>query len=138
MLSTIEYWKEFVRKSNIDNVELLRIMRGLSPYLKESEEHNNRGINLVEWYVIVEAVRHAIIHSNMLIKKNRMSSWSSNLKATLLKHFPGNYTKNSYYILKIDIKSVELNLVLFAEYAFVIFKSLSILNNDDYGVLKNH
>jgi hypothetical protein len=132
----IEYWKEFVRMSNINNAELLKIMRGLSPDLKKTEEYNTRGINLVEWYITVEAVRHATTHSNMLIQKNKMSSWSLNLKKMLHDYFPGNDTKSGGYVLEIDVKRAELNLVLFAEYAFVIFKSMSILNNYNYDVLK--
>jgi hypothetical protein len=130
----VEYWKEFIRKAYPKNVDLLKFLRKIAPELEEVEKRNNRNIDLTEWYVAVTEVRHAATHSNMLIKSEKMRSWSQERHELLNRFFPGTYIDGSYR-LEPSRKDAETNLVLFAEYAFGVFKSLSKAQHYEWNIL---
>jgi len=133
--TNVEYWKEFIRKAYSKNVDLLKFLRKIAPEIEEVEKQNNRNINLTEWYIVVTEVRHAATHSNMLIKSERMRSWSQKRHKLLNRFFPGSDTTGGY-ILNLNRKDAETNLVLFAEYAFGVFKCLSKLQHYEWNILR--
>jgi hypothetical protein len=130
----VEYWKEFIRKAYSKNVDLLKFLRKIAPELDEVEKRNSRNIDLTEWYVVVTEVRHAATHSNMLIKSEKMRSWSQERHELLNHFFPGTYIDGNYR-LEPGRKDAETNLVLFAEYAFGVFKSLSKVQHYEWNIL---
>jgi len=131
----VEYWKKFVRLAYQENVDLLKFLRKIAPELKEVEQKNNRNIDLTEWYIVVTKVRQAATHSNMLIKSGEMRSWSQEKCKLLNRFFPGTYTDGGY-ILNPSRKDAETNLVLFAEYAFGVFKCLSKLQHYEWNIFR--
>ena len=116
-------------------MNLIEYIRKLGPELENAEKSNNRAIDLFEWYLLAEEVRHAATHSNMIIKNKRMGAWSQGKLKLLNQFFPGNRT-DAGYALKIDRDKSNKNLVLFSEYGFVVFKSLSKANNYYWNILK--
>ena len=95
----VEYWKEFIRnKAYWKNVDLLKFLRKIAPEIEEVEKQNNRNINLTEWYTVVTEVRHAATHSNMLIKSQKMRSWSQEERKLLNHFFPGSDTTGGYIL----------------------------------------
>lgn len=131
----LEYWRTFIRLSYRNNVDLIRYLRKIGPEIPDAEKHNNRAIDLFEWYLLAGEVRHAATHSNMVIKHERMRSWEEGKLRLIEQFFPGNMT-DAGYVIKIDYNNAESNLVLFSEYAFVVFKSLSKVKNYDWNILK--
>jgi hypothetical protein len=113
-----------VRWAYHDNKEILKFIRGLAPELIETERRNNRCIDLTEWYAVATEVRHAVTHSDMIIKSHRIRSWSGRRSEILARFFPGAKADGDY-ALKLGRTDAETNLCLFAEYAFTAFKSLS-------------
>jgi hypothetical protein len=132
----LEYWRTFTRLAYRNNMDLIGYLRKLGPEIHDAEKYNNRVIDLFEWYSLAGEVRHAVTHSNMIIKNERMSSWDEGKLKLLNQFFPGNST-DAGYALKICRDNAESNLVLFSEYGFAVFKSLSKAKNYYWNILKN-
>ncbi|MBT4309824.1 MAG: hypothetical protein HOD49_05360 [Anaerolineae bacterium] len=73
-----EYWRAGVASARWNNNDILiQIKNKLSPRLKNVELNNQPSIDLVEWFDIVSEVRHAVTHSNGIIKPERQKpSWN--------------------------------------------------------------
>jgi hypothetical protein len=112
----INSWKEFVRYSYKIS-ELLNIIRKITPELKKAEKNNNRNIDLTEWFKVISEVRHAVTHSGMLIKKNKLTKIDYQF---LVRLFHGKDT-NDGYLLEPSTKDAEHNLVSLAEYSISNF-----------------
>lgn len=130
----IEYWKNFIRLAYRKNDVLLEYLRELAPELKQAEQHNNRGINISDWYSVASEVRHATTHSDLVIKPQRMSAFLQDKHDLLSNYFPGTSTQTGYQ-LKLGRKDAEKALQLFAEYAFAVFKYLSKMQHYDWEVM---
>jgi hypothetical protein len=135
--TNLEYWRTFIRQAYRNNVNLIEYIRKLGPELEDAEKRNNRAIDLFEWYLVAEEVRHAVTHSNMIIKNERMAFWTEIKIKLLNQFFPGHRT-DAGYALRIDRDNANNNLVLFCEYGFTVFKSLSKANNYYWNILKNN
>jgi hypothetical protein len=131
----LEYWQTFTRLSYRKKDELIDYVRKLGPETYDAEKRNNRAIDLYEWYLLVGEIRHASTHSNMIIKNERMSSWGEERLKLLNQFFPGIRT-DAGYALKIGRDKANTNLVLFSEYGFAVFKSLSKAKNYNWDILK--
>jgi hypothetical protein len=123
--SDIEYWKKFVRLTYRNGTKMLEYLRQLVPEIGEAEQHNNRAIDISAWFEVVSEVRHATTHTDLLIKSTRISSFSKTEDGLLRQYFPGNAVDVGYK-LELNRKTAEKALNFFAEYAFLIFKYLSI------------
>ncbi|MDP3014097.1 MAG: hypothetical protein Q8M92_07650 [Candidatus Subteraquimicrobiales bacterium] len=137
-IDTLEDWKQFVRKSyrGKQNKEIFKYFRDLAPDLTKAEKHNNRQVDLSEWYSVVTEVRHAATHSNLVIKSVRITGWPKKRIAILNKFFPGEL-EGTGYILHLNRKNAEETLRGFAEYAFIIFKCLSNSVGYDWQIFKD-
>jgi len=123
--TTQEYWRDCVRRAfRRDQSDLLDFIRALAPRLAEVENNNGLGIDLKEWHSLVTTVRHAVTHSDLRIIASQMRDWTPYRCSLLEKKFPGSYQGYDYK-LKIDRDSAHEALVLFGDYAYVIYKLLS-------------
>jgi hypothetical protein len=134
----IEYWKDFVRYAyKRDNLELLKRYQELEPDISLIEKKNLRKLDLTEWFNVVTRVRHAVTHSNMIIKPDRLRLLSTSEKRILRKNFPGkNY--NGGYQLEVGVRNAICAIQIFAEYAFIIFKYLSLHFGYEWQILPSH
>lgn len=131
----LEFWKAFSRYAFQENRILLDYVRQIAPLVQEAEERNNRALDLVKWYEVVTKVREAATHSNFIIKAERIQSWTKQHKEILETNFSGEFN-NGNYSLMLKPDNAETALKLFAEYAFAIFKSISIALNYDWQIFK--
>lgn len=128
-LTSLEKWKEAVRykyrrgKNKILINKLRKLGDGLE--LAEDKTTNNRSLNMISWFKVVEQVRHAVTHSDFVIEQAVLSSFQPEEKSILSQQFPGIET-NTGYLIEMDKRSSALEIKLFAEYAHAIYKSLSI------------
>lgn len=128
-LNSIDEWKESVRckyrKAN--NKKLISKLRKLGHNLEAAESGtlNNRKLNVVSWFKVVEQVRHAATHSDYLIDQAVLDSFQPEERAILDQRFPGSESNLGYSIEMEKYNSIS-NIQLFAEYAHAIYKSLSI------------
>ena len=133
--TTFQYWRVFLQRYYRNISSILELLRVIAPNIKDAEQHNNRAIDLTTWFDVTSEVRHAVTHSNLIIKKDRMTNWEPGKKLLLTEYFHGAYTQKDY-ILHPEKKDAEECLTYFLEYAYTIYKELSTLNNYDwYDVL---
>lgn len=127
-------FRDFVRWSyrGKNNKVLLSLLRSLGKGLEEAEERNIKNLNLASWYAAVAEVRHASTHSDQLIRECDLRTIDAGI---LRRFFPGVQEANGYR-LRLDEKSVEEALRVFAEYGFQIFKALCRGASYDWDVLR--
>jgi hypothetical protein len=123
--SEIEYWKRCVRLRYRSGAKVLEYLRRLAPEIARAEQDNNRAIDMSAWFEVVSEVRHATTHADLLIKSTRISTFSKTEDSLLKQYFPGNVVDVGYK-LELNRKAAEKALSFFAEYAFLIFKYLSM------------
>ncbi len=78
------------------------------------------------WHTVVAEVRHAAVHSNMLLKHTRTRSWG-HAHVALLEAAFGTVSEPRGYVLHPERKHAQEALTLFAEYGYAVFKELTQL-----------
>lgn len=131
-MGTVEDYKEFLSYSyrGKNNRKLIMIIKKVSPEFSELLTKNNRGIYLAEWYEVFSEVRHAVTHMRLILPNETVENFSPDQKNYLNVYFPVENCSSGFR-LKMNRKSVESNVNLTAEFAYLIFKCLSNLRN--YG-----
>ena len=130
--NSIDYWREFVSLARWNNEKILsKIRSNFAQALKTIENNNESAIDLQEWFALVGKLRHAVTHSNGVTKKFS-TRWSLERRDQL---FPGTETELGFEFL-LDTSHARRNVELFAEYAYVIFKCLSIEQGYDINILE--
>jgi len=131
----IDYWKDFVRYAyGRDNLKLLKWYRKFEPDISSIEKENLHKLDLTEWFDVVTKVRHAVTHSDMLIKSSQLRQLSTSEKRILRRNFPGKNNSNGYQ-LEVGIRDSNRALRMFGEYAFILFKYLSLHFGYDWQIL---
>lgn len=134
-INNILFWRKYIEYHCKKVTSILKLLRKISPKISEGESKNNRKIELNEWLLVVEEIRHSATHSDFLIKKDRMKHWSKQKRELLKKHFPGNEEEQGYR-LNLASNNAKFCLELFSEYSFQIFKFLSKDKGYNWNILK--
>lgn len=126
----LSYWEKCIGYAHWNSVKILdQIRNKIAPKVIDIEQANLHIVNFVEWFDCLCEVRHAVTHSNGIIKPEKYkSNWTQQM---LKEYFPGNQKDNGYD-LKLKAEHVEKNLQSMAEYGFVIYKCLS--KEQDYPI----
>jgi hypothetical protein len=132
--SDIEYWRKFVRLTYRSGAKTLEYLRKLAPEIDKAEQHNNRAIDMSTWFEVVSKVRHATTHADLLIKSTRTSTFSKTADSLLKQYFPGNLIDVGYK-LELNREAAKMAFNFFAEYAFLVFKCLSMKQGYDWQEL---
>lgn len=127
----VDNWRIFISEY-YKNDELLILLRKIVPDLNKIEKRNNRALDLTIWYGVITEARHSITHSDRLIKNQRMKGWSQYEYLILSEQLNGSFNHQGY-LLNPTMENAKNILTLFDEYGFIIFKSLSELENYDYS-----
>ncbi len=131
----IIFWRTYLDYHYKNNKEKLKFLRKICPDISKGETQNNRVVNLIEWFAVVEELRHSATHSNFIIKTDRMINWSKARQEILTNHFSGNNTDQGYE-LNITREEATLGLEFFSEYSFQVYKFLSISRGYDWNILE--
>jgi hypothetical protein len=126
----VAYWKEFVAYAyrNSKNI-LAKVRQTFARNLRGIEEDNQSMVDLPQWFELVTELRHTVTHSDgVTIKFNKQ--WPPEMKNQF---FPGTETEFGFRFL-LDISHARRNVELFAEYAYVIFKCLSLEQGYDINI----
>lgn len=132
-------WNSTINKldQGVNNKGLLKIIRTLSNDFAGIEINNLENVNLVEWLEMISIVRHSIVHSSSIIKNNQMNKLTGQMKNYLERYFEIQEGESGSLILR-TIPTKQTKLFKFiCEYAFQIFKSLSISLDLEWKVLFN-
>lgn len=133
-------WNYKIRsiKTGNNNNELFKILRKIASNIPIAEKKNNKGINFQDWYKVLSILRHKITHSNGILYKkySEYKNLTSEQKCYLKKFFP--FEENDGTLTFIITRSdSNKNLELLAEYAFLIFKELSLKSDFEWRILPN-
>jgi hypothetical protein len=120
------YWIGYARFIGCkDALALLRRIDS-SQSIVRIEQQNSRKINLVEWINAAYLVRNATVHEITTIPIREINKWPKRTLDMLVSCFPGIYKENGY-ILQLNVKHAQDATQMFAEYAYIIFRSVSLL-----------
>lgn len=112
------------------------ILRKISEDFKSWSIKNNDRINLTQWYKVYSEVRHCITHSDSRISKAKIKSFGVNEQLIFENYFSYSIFPDHYHIC-LHKKSLNRLLETTAEFAFLIFKALAILLDEDWKILKD-
>lgn len=127
--------KEFLRKyyRSKNNTELLKLLREISLEYDKSEKNNNTGMNLKDWYYVITNVRHSIVHSLHFINTKKLN-FNKHQMSIFNTFFSREKFKDGEKLIMSDNESKkQINLI--AEFGFMIFKSLSLTENENWKIL---
>jgi hypothetical protein len=102
--------------------EVHRRIGKAAPALRGCEERNARGVNLGSWLRTLAAVRHALVHSEGVI---RPEEWQKVKSGGCKVRFPGSETSDASYVLDITPDAAHNTVVRLREYGLVIYKAVS-------------
>ena len=128
-------WRRAITYRHGSCSELLKLARKLGPTLCDAERKNNRGLNLKEWFIVANAVRDAVTHSDLAIRASRMEGWPKQRLALLTKHFPGNTTPKGHELC-VTWEHADKVVTVFAEYGYSVFKALCLATAEEWRVLR--
>ena len=102
--------------------EVLRAVRRAAPHLVECENSNVRGICLSQWICVVAAVRHAVAHSEGVLRDVDYKKYRN---LGLEEHFPGEVEAHTGYVLKLTPEVAKKTIRTLREYGVAIYKFVS-------------
>ena len=133
-------WGDAIRnyKSGKNNKNLFKLIRKINNNFEYSERNNNKQIDFKDWYAVYSLFRHKMIHERgRLLKTDKdFMNFNSKQMRYLENYFPF-YESEGILIFSIKRKVGDISLKLLSEYAFLIFKELSISLGYDWKILKN-
>ena len=125
------YLVNYVDHTYNSNKKLLTFLKKYSDYYKQFSNQNYSNLKFEDWFKLVSEARHAIIHNEMVIRYNKFN-WKILNPRFMKKYFPGILSENGY-LLQFENKNARLNLEIFLEFGFLIYKSLSA--EFDYDII---
>jgi hypothetical protein len=126
--------KDAVRRLRWSTLDFTKAFGRISPLLVQSEVNNNRDISIPDWHSAFAEVRHAATHANFIIRSARMSRLGPGAKSMLPKMFAGAESDEGY-VLSVTVDQAKSALERTGEYAFLIFKCLSIEVGSEWDIL---
>jgi hypothetical protein len=130
-LNGFQDWRAFAKFAYQQNNDAIKYIRKISPDISDVEKKNSRKVNVNEWFSVITEIRHSVTHSEMRLSKSKFNSWSKSKKEILGKIVVYEEESDGYK-MRTTRKNAEYNMELLAEYAFILFKYLSISINEGY------
>ncbi len=99
--------------------------------IKDLFTDNNLGLRHKETFTALSQARHAIVHSGSIVQLSKVNT--SKLQLDIFNYFfDSEYLGNSHLAIKLDVPRYQKLLKRFSEYAFQIFKAMSINYDLEY------
>ncbi len=132
-------WKKTVRRLNqgVNNKELLKIIRLLSPEFQEAESDNLKNVDLSHWFNAISISRHCIVHSESILKNDEYNKLKEYEISVLNYFFEIEDLEAENRKMSISAQQASSVMEFMCEYAFQIFKWLSISQKLEWRILKN-
>jgi hypothetical protein len=127
------FWSTYVRDGYRSADRVLAEIRRISPQLEDAEKRNNCHRDVVGWFAVVSEVRHAVVHSNLIIAKRTWDEWSDDRRLQTETLFSGTSGPRGFE-LRPSIKQATEALTGLAEYGYAAFKALSIAGQTEWLV----
>ncbi len=129
-------WGQEIRKipSGTNNEVLFKILRSITKKICDLEVNNNKELDLKTWYKQFSIVRHSVTHANGTLQK---SIYNCIYRRDVFDSYFPSIVDEHFCKLAIDRNHAYCICKLITEYAFQIFKFLSIEVGEDWMILKN-
>ena len=111
-------------------------MRKISPLYTKAEKDNYLELGLNHWFNILVTFRHQSIQNQRIVSKNVIDNYHSSKRKIFTDYFPHEKYINQDYVLNFNLQYTRKNIELLCEFAFLIFKSISIENNVEWDFLE--
>lgn len=133
--ASFEYWRGFVSYigRGRNNSGFFKLARRFAPNLSMAEESNQLGLNLPDWFAAASEMRHAVTHADFEVEPNRWDPLSQNQKTLLQLFFPCRI-RNGKRMLAATVAKAEQAIRMFLQYAFTVFKFLSMSKSYDWDI----
>jgi hypothetical protein len=118
-----------------NNKELFKLIRLICPTFNTSETENSSNINLKDWYFTLSHVRHSIVHS--LFNLNLRKANFTNYQKQILDEYFSYELDDEVAELMLSFDQANKQIVMIAEFGFMLFKSFSIEMKEDWKILKD-
>lgn len=124
--------RKYYRSNN--NKEIIKLIGKLSHDFSKSEIENTTKINLKDWYFVLSNVRHSIVHSLFILNLNKVNFNQSQVE--IFNHYFQHRITKGKAELDLNFESANQQIMMIAEYGFLIFKCLCIEMKLDWKVFK--
>ena len=127
---------EIFSKINVGKLDsrLFSYLRKLSEHYKDHEKSNNRNINFHEFHKVYAICRHSITHKNSIIEDFETKDYTE-YQNKVLDYFSEKDVDSTRRI-KLNQRQTTEILTTVSEHAYLIFKSLSILEGFDWKIFE--
>jgi len=126
--------KDFVKEKlgrQKNNRKYINSLRKLSPHFVEFDTKNIYKLNISAWFDLVSELRHNIIHNRQVVSDKLLEFLKDKERAKLFKEFFERKTTSDGVVIFLTSEKFNIVLDRLNEFAYFIFKSLSIDNNLD-------
>jgi hypothetical protein len=132
--SCIGYVSRKIRPE-INNDVYFKALREICPEYLDFEINNNLKHDLYAFYFVIAEIRHALTHSELIIKRHRLKNFSSEHFDILTKF---KISKETDLGLELVIRKLDGDQIIkrLSEIAFTIYKALSIQFGFEWMILK--
>jgi hypothetical protein len=113
--------QRFVRNGFRGAEDVLKRLRRTAQQIERFERANRR-TDFGDWFRVVSAVRHAIVHRAAVLSPRQILKLSPSATRVLHEAFTGIRRPTNEYTLRISSIDADLSLRICAEHAFVIYK----------------
>ncbi len=126
---------DIISRDNLPGGEKLfeLIKKAGKPHFRSFSDHNNNNIKFKEFWFIISQARHAIVHSNAQIDISKIDK-SKTHTDIFLKYFNSLKTGDNILIIKLDYRMLDRVLKSVSEFAFQIFKALSLNSGHEWNI----
>ncbi len=121
-------------KNRKNNKHLLRYLRIISNEYKSLEKVNWRRINLAKWFNAFSEIRHSVVHRSHVLDSSIIDKMDTVDLSIYKNHFPLKKSENNC-TLNLNYNNANKVFIYTSEFAYLVFKSLSVDYNLEWDVL---
>lgn len=125
-----DYIKEEIGRPK-NNRKYISSIRKLSKHYVDHETKNIYRMNISAWFDLVSEIRHNIVHNRQVVSAKFLGFLEDNERAKLFKEYFERKTTYDGVVIFLTNEKFHANIDRLNEFAYFIFKSLSVDNNLD-------
>jgi len=132
----IEKNSKNIKRESLNGLRLYKMVKIIGdPYFSKYSEINNKSLKFKELWTILSECRHAITHSKSIItvKKIKKSEYHFKVFNFLFMH---SKNADGTLTIELDLKKLSDVLDIVSEFAFQVYKSISLKENLDWEIVK--
>jgi hypothetical protein len=124
------------RRENLGGDRLFKLIRKIGdPYFSSYSSNNNKKLRFKELWTVLSECRHSITHSKSIIAIHKIKKSGYHFEIFKNLFFYSNNGDNSI-TLELDFKALTYVLDIISEFAFQVYKSISIKEGLDWEIVK--